>query len=273
MIKTQGMKKFHIFLLKFEFRGGILEPLDVVILAAGDGSRMGNIVGDIPKSLIPLNGIPIIDFILRNLLYLNIERIIFVVGHQKDKLITYLEENYSREIEISFIANNQIHRENGYSLFCTKDSIKGDHFLLLMADHVIETEIYALIYDGASMGDIILATDGIAGLNDPEEATKVLLEGEKIVAIGKNLDMYSAFDTGVFSMSKTVFPILEQLCQNQVKVSVSDLVTQCIKRNLRVRSCDVSGYFWMDLDTKQDIELISQQLLQDEENISEDEFI
>ncbi len=250
-----------------------MRNLDTIILAAGNGSRMGNITEYIPKPLIPLNGIPIIDYIVSELLHLNIAHFIFVVGYQKDKIITYLKDNYSQEVDLSFVVNNQIEKENGYSLFQARNSVRTNNFLVLMADHVVDPRIYSEIYDIAGTGDIILATDGITSLNDPEEATKVLLEGEEIVAIGKKLEIYSAFDTGVFAMSKTVFPIVEKLCESQLKVGISDLVTQCIKQNMHVLSCDVSGYFWMDLDTQQDIDLLLQQRSQDEKNISDDESI
>jgi len=261
------------FFVNFNFYTEVIEIFEVVVLAAGNGSRMGDFTSHLPKSLIPLNGIPIIDYILKKLFYLDIHRIIFVVGYQKDKLINYLKENYSEEVELVFVTNDQVERENGYSLFCARDYIKGDRFLLLMADHVVDTEIYKSVCEMAEQGDIILATDSIANLTDPEEATKVLLKGNRICKIGKNLDTYSAIDTGVFAMSKTIFSVLEKLVTKQYKIGISDLVTQCIKDQMQVLSCDVSGYFWMDLDTKEDIELLLQQLAVDEENTESDEIL
>lgn len=232
---------------------------DIVILAAGNGTRMGNFTRYLPKPMISLNNVPIIDYILKKLMYLDIQRIIFVVGYQRDTLITYLKENYYEKAELAFIINSQIDRENGYSLLCAKDSIKSDRFLLLMADHVVDFEIYKNVSDLAEIGEIILATSSFSGLNDSDEATKVLLKENQILKIGKNLELYSAYDTGVFAMSKKVFPILERLCQQQYQVSISDLVNRCIQSNLKVFSCDVTGYFWMDIDTERDMEMISHQ--------------
>ncbi|MHA1129714.1 MAG: hypothetical protein ACTSQQ_02800, partial [Candidatus Helarchaeota archaeon] len=69
-------------------------------------------------------------------------------------------------------------------------------------------------------------------------------------------------------MSQKVFPVLAELSQTQYIIKLSDLVTACIKRHMKVVSCDVSGNFWIDLDTPEDIELFLQIYMQNEEKIS-----
>jgi len=245
--------------------------MEILILAAGNGSRMGDFTVDIPKTLIPINGIPIIDYILKNLLFLDVQRIIFVVGYQKDKLVSYISDNYLEEVQCDFVTNDIISRENGYSLSCAEDFVTQDNFLVIMADHIVDTEIYRQVWEKMDHGDIILATNTLSNLNDPEEATKVLLNGEQIIKIGKKLRRYSTYDIGVFGMSKSIFPILEILCQNQHVVRLSDLVRKCIRKKLKVLSCDVSGNFWMDIDNKEDIILFLQQMLKDESDTGNDE--
>ncbi|MHA1265049.1 MAG: phosphocholine cytidylyltransferase family protein [Candidatus Helarchaeota archaeon] len=246
--------------------------MEAIFLAAGNGTRMGEFTVSTPKPLISLNGVPIIDYILRNLLYLDVERLIFVIGYQGAQLKHYLTENYSGEIELQFVKNDRIERENGYSLLCARKAVREDHFFVLMADHLVETKIYASVMDKAKGNDIVLGTDQVAQFNDPDEATKVLLEGDRIVAIGKNLNHYSAFDTGVFVMSRNIFPELMDFSRTHHIVKLSDFITHCINRGLQVVSCDVTENFWIDLDTTQDIDYLLQVLAQTEEHISDGEI-
>jgi hypothetical protein len=60
-------------------------PLKVdnaIILAAGRGSRMGSLTNDLPKPLIQVNGIPIIETSILNLIEVNIKNIYIVVGYK-----------------------------------------------------------------------------------------------------------------------------------------------------------------------------------------------
>ena len=63
----------------------------IIILAAGKGKRMES---DIPKVLHELNNITLIERVINTSKKINPEKILIVVGHQKDKIIEKLK-NYS----------------------------------------------------------------------------------------------------------------------------------------------------------------------------------
>lgn len=63
-----------------------------LILAAGQGKRMKN--PDLPKVLTPLDGKPLIHYVLDTVNKMQCERNVVVVGHQKEKLIAYLAANF-----------------------------------------------------------------------------------------------------------------------------------------------------------------------------------
>lgn len=70
----------------------------VVILAAGQGKRMGN--PTIPKVLHRLNGKTLIDYVLTTATALQPEKLVVVVGYQREKLIEYLRQHYPTNIHI-----------------------------------------------------------------------------------------------------------------------------------------------------------------------------
>lgn len=78
----------------------LLSGIQAVVLAAGKGTRMNN--GNdcqIPKVMFPLNGKPIISYCLDNLKKAGIEKIILVVGYQKEMVEEYLGKNYDYAVQ------------------------------------------------------------------------------------------------------------------------------------------------------------------------------
>lgn len=69
-----------------------MKPTVGVILAAGKGTRM--LDASKPKVLFPLMGKPLIEWVIESILPLDLDRIIAVVGYQRDQVISFLAERY-----------------------------------------------------------------------------------------------------------------------------------------------------------------------------------
>lgn len=104
--------------------------MQAIILAAGKGTRLKDKTKNIPKALVPINGIPLIIRMLDILTKYNIEEIIIVVGYLKEKIKDIIGNNY-KNLKITYVDNNIYESSNNiYSLFITKDYIKNDCLLL-----------------------------------------------------------------------------------------------------------------------------------------------
>ncbi len=78
--------------------------MDAIIIAGGKGTRLQNIVPNVPKSLAPIKGIPFLDFLISFLQsQKEIEKIILSVGYEKEQIINryknlenivFSQENY-----------------------------------------------------------------------------------------------------------------------------------------------------------------------------------
>ena len=86
-----------------------------VILVGGFGSRLGNITKKIPKPLIKVNGIPFIEYIMKNFSRFGIKKILILTSY-KSKIffkkyhnkILYIkiqchDEKKQRELEVRFL--------------------------------------------------------------------------------------------------------------------------------------------------------------------------
>ena len=75
--------------------------MDVLILAAGLGSRMEDLTKDLPKPLLPVKDIPLIDYAFDLIEPLHIENIFVNTHYHKDLIQSHINKNYEN-IKISF---------------------------------------------------------------------------------------------------------------------------------------------------------------------------
>jgi L-glutamine-phosphate cytidylyltransferase len=124
--------------------------VQVVILAAGRGSRLGALTGDRPKCLVELAGRPLIEWQLRALAAAGLRDIGLVTGYCSERL-AYLglpTWHNRRWAETNMVA----------SLLCAEDALHGQADLLVAySDIVYEPRVVAAVL--AAAGDVVTAID------------------------------------------------------------------------------------------------------------------
>lgn len=67
-------------------------PLAAVVLAAGKGKRIGH--PSLPKALLPLEGRPLLEYVLLQLLHLPLQRVLVVVGFRGEQVVHFVREHF-----------------------------------------------------------------------------------------------------------------------------------------------------------------------------------
>lgn len=76
--------------------------MEAIILAGGLGTRLREVVQNVPKPLAPINGKPFLEYIFDNLYEQKFKRIILAVNYKKEYIQTYFKNSYKgMEIEYS----------------------------------------------------------------------------------------------------------------------------------------------------------------------------
>lgn len=105
------------------------------------GRRLGEFTADNTKCMLEVNGVRLIDRMLGQLLRLNLNRIVIVIGYEGAKLKSYLTKNYP-SLPIEFVENNVYDRTNNiYSLWLARGFMAEDETLLLESDLIYEDAI------------------------------------------------------------------------------------------------------------------------------------
>src|SRR5207249_8594832 len=87
----------------------------------------------------------------------------------------------------------------------------------------------------------------LSSVFDLNDATKVQTQGDRIVAISKQLPHYDAIDTGLFVCAQNVFQYLER-AKAGGDCSLSDGV-RLMAADGKARAIDIGEAWWQDVDT------------------------
>lgn len=102
-----------------------------IILAAGRGTRMGELTNDCPKPMLPIKGKPKLAYTIEKLPSV-VTEVILVVGYHKQQIIDYFGDVYSGR-RIRYVEQKEFNGTAG-ALTLTKEMIGDEKFLVLMGD-------------------------------------------------------------------------------------------------------------------------------------------
>ncbi len=112
--------------------------MKVVIMAGGKGTRISQLFPDIPKPLIPIDGIPVLEREIISLRDQGFTDIILTVGYMADKIMDYFKDGSSLNTHIEYFVEKEP-LGNAGALFRLKDTLTDD-FLLLNADAMFDID-------------------------------------------------------------------------------------------------------------------------------------
>lgn len=117
--------------------------MQAIILAAGMGKRLKELTQDNTKCMVKVNGVTLIERMLRQLERQHLSRIVIVVGYQGQKLIDFIA-TLGVQTPIVYV-NNPIYDKtnNIYSLFLARDYLCKEDTLLLESDLIFEDTVLA----------------------------------------------------------------------------------------------------------------------------------
>lgn len=112
-----------------------------IILAAGLGSRLGELTKECTKCMVKINGITLIERMLRQLDRYGMDRIIIVTGYKGDILKDYVQ-NLRINTPVVFVDNSDYrHTNNIYSLWLTREFFEEMDSLVLESDMIFEDRV------------------------------------------------------------------------------------------------------------------------------------
>jgi len=244
--------------------------MKAIFIAAGEGSRLGNLTKDLPKPLVDINSKSIIERQISLLRKNNVNDIVVVTGYKKEKF-TF------KNIEYVHNPNFREQEQTG-SLMTARSKIVGD-VLIMFGDILFEETILQQMLN--SKCDIVIAVDKNWEKsyeerpdNPKSEADKVLIKDDKVIQISaKNIDEvkndnYVGELLGLMKLSPKGSKILieqyEKLENSHIgkfhdavsfkKAKFVDMLQELLSSGIVITPVSIKGK-WCEIDTKHDREI------------------
>ena len=238
--------------------------MQAVILAAGMGRRLKKLTENQSKCMVPVNGVPMIERMLRQLDRYGLEQIILVTGHKGEQLRAFVTA-LSIHTPVVFLENPVYDTTNNiYSLYLAKDYLLKDDTLLLESDLIFEQELLTQIINDpyptlALVAPIESWMDGtVVLLDEQDNITKFLTRKDfrfcDIHSYYKTVNIYKF--SREFSVTHYV-PFLEAyskaLGNNEYYEQVLKVISLLDDHDLKASR--VENGFWYEIDDEQDLDI------------------
>lgn len=115
-----------------------------IIMAGGRGTRISELFPDIPKPLIPIDNIPVLEREINSLHNQGFTDMILTVSHMADKIMDYFGDGEKLGVKIEYFVE-ETPLGNAGALYKLRDRIGIEPFLLLNADAVFDVDFNRMV--------------------------------------------------------------------------------------------------------------------------------
>lgn len=238
--------------------------MQAIILAAGMGKRLKELTRENTKCMVKVNGVTLIERMLRQIEDRHLSRIIIVVGYEGQKLMDYIS-TLQIQTPIVYIENPIYDKTNNiYSLALAKDWLCKEDTLLFESDLIFEDAVLDALVDNPC--DTLVLVDKYESWM---EGTCVKLSEEDFIEAfvpGKNFrfsereDYYKTVNIYKFSkhFSENYYvPFLDAyriaMGQNEYYEQVLRVIAMLDEPGIKAKR--LNGQKWYEIDDIQDLDI------------------
>ena len=171
------------------------------ILVGGRGTRLGHLSAGTPKPLIPVNGTPFLDRVLRQLVRHGFSDIILLAGHLGDQVAKHYDAMSFPGASVRTVIE-RAPRGTGGALAEIADDLDTE-FLLMNGDSIFDCDLLGLIHPPLKPGQVMrMALRTVA---DVSRYGAVRTDGEAVTAFGeKNQQGPGTINAGLYLCSRDI---------------------------------------------------------------------
>ena len=217
--------------------------MQVVVLAAGQGTRLRPLTENKPKGMVEVDNKPILTHCFEQVVDLGADEIVVVVGYKKEAIIDHYGDSFEG-VPITY-AHQREQLGLAHALLCVEEHIEGD-FMLMLGDNIFDANREDVIRrHNEDRADAVFLTEevpweeasryGVCNTNAYGEITEVV---EKPDEPESNLVMtgFYTFTPAIFHACKLVQP------SNRGEYELSEAVDLLIRSGRTIDAFRIDGW-------------------------------
>jgi len=236
--------------------------MKVIIPVAGIGTRLRPHTFTTPKPLLFVAGKTVLDHVLEQVLKLNPEEIIFVVGFLGDQIKKFIELNYSFKARF-------VHQEKllglGFAVNLALQTIDCGPVMIVLGDTIVECDFEKFV----NTGDFTL---GLMPVDDPNRFGIAEVKDGKVLALEEKpekpksdlaiIGLYYFKDTALFK--ETLQNHVSSGKTTRGEIQLTDALQMMINDGVEFSSFEVRE--WLDCGKKESLLETNRHLLRDKKD-------
>lgn len=218
--------------------------MQAIILAGGLGSRLKPITDYVPKPLIPINNIPLIEYQIKQLKKFRVNQFVICTGYKTDQIQNYLEHKKNFDSKILY-SIEKTPLGTGGAIKKAAKLIKDKSFLVLNGDIISTIDVQKLYPHKNSIALIELRT----------KFGTVELDNSKITRFQEKKPLTNIWmNSGIYHLSKDIIPHLPS------KGAIEETTFRRFAKEGKIVGIRFKNAFWHSIDSHKDLDDCSKAL-------------
>ncbi len=229
--------------------------MKAMIFAAGLGTRLRPLTNDRPKALVVINGMTMLERVIRYLIRYGVDEIVINIHHFGEKIIDFLAENNNFGIDIHISDERDMLLETGGGILKARKYLDGkESFIVCNADILTDLDLGEMyknhVYSNADVSLLVAPREtsryfvfdenklvGWTNINSGECRPDGLIidENVKLLAFG-----------GIHIISPSIFKELENYA-TESKFSITPFYVDCCEKMQILGYTTSQKYYWHDI--------------------------
>jgi dTDP-glucose pyrophosphorylase len=221
-------------------------PIDVVIMAGGRGERLRPLTDQVPKPMLKVGDIPILEHNINRLQQYGVDDFWFSINYKGDIIQEYFGNGRERNIHIEYV--NEDEPLGTIGSVSNINNFKHDHVLIMNSDILTNLDFEHFFLD------FIQQEADLSVVSIPYKVSvpyAVLENNERNITGFSEKPTYTYYSNGgIYIIRKNL--LLENLPKNTF-FNATDLIESLVKDGKKVISYHMAGY-WLDIGKHEDYE-------------------
>jgi len=182
-----------------------------VILAGGKGLKMRPFTYEMPKTMIPVSGRPVLEHIIDNLRRFDIRELIISTGHQGQKIKQHFGDGSKFGVKISYLKQGKSETGTAQPILQAKKLVGNNPFVVYYGDVLANIDFDDMVDFHLTNNGLVTAA--LTAVNKSSDWGVVRVQGSRVYSFlekpEQRRDLSNIINAGIYIFEPEIFKYLE----------------------------------------------------------------